>query len=335
MRTDIREPPLRRSSPSVPRVAWTWLVFLALAGPTLAACLEGRQLSYPGIVRDVAGILMRAAHQLVAQFGLGSVWFWGPLAALLLAERLWPAKPEQKTWCVGVCQDVLWFLAGPVLAIVLVFKFKVLVRTLYDQHLQPFELSAVAAWPVASQVVAAVLVGDFVNWLIHLMKHRVRVLWYFHAVHHSQPELNAATDHRVHPTERVLSTIVYVVPLALVGLDAVPMGVLGGVLMWHTAAYHANLRTNYGILRYVLVTPQSHRVHHGRQVLQQGSNYGVVFSIWDRLFGTQYPRDDEYPDTGLEDAEFPADPTRFGPRQLLAPLQQLVHPFALILRRGV
>lgn len=328
-------PPRQPLTTSLGRRLCAWLVFLTFAGTAVLACLEGRRLSYPEVVGDVVGILSRAWFHLIQQFNMRSSWFWGPLGVLLLAERLVPAKPGQKTLSVGFCQDVVWFLATPVFAIVLVWKFKLLVRTLYDHHLRHLEVDVVSMWPVAVQVTAAILVGDFVNWLIHVMKHKVRVLWYFHSVHHSQTELNPATDYRVHPVEKVLSTFVYFLPLALCGLEVVPLGIIGGLLTWHTAVYHSNIRSNFGVLRYVLVTPQSHRVHHGRRADLQRTNYGVVFSIWDHLFGTQYPGYEEYPDTGLVDDEFPQDPGSHGPSLLLAPLRHLVHPFALILRRGV
>ena len=102
---------------------------------------------------------------------------------------------------------------------------------------------------------------------------------------------------------------------------------------WHTRIYHANLRTNYGFLKYILVTPQSHRIHHSIEPRHFNKNFGLFFSVWDRLFGTLYTNYDEYPETGVEDDRFPLEKgievfALFGTF-----LAQLAFPFTAIFRR--
>ena len=96
--------------------------------------------------------------------------------------------------------------------------------------------------------------------------------------------------------------------------------------------YHSNLRTNYGWLRYVLVTPQSHRIHHSTLPEHHNMNYGVNLSIWDHLFGTQYRNYDDYPVTGLGDELFPHE-TSMHPLALAESFTaQLLYPFQHLLR---
>ena len=90
----------------------------------------------------------------------------------------------------------------------------------------------------------------------------------------------------------------------------------------YTRLTHANVRLRLGPLRWVLVTPQSHRIHHAPDPQYRDTNYGVVFSIWDRLFGTPHPCDDAYPPTGIDDPSFPDE----GPA-LLAPVGHFLYPF--------
>ena len=100
---------------------------------------------------------------------------------------------------------------------------------------------------------------------------------------------------------------------------------------WHTRFCHANVRTNLGVLRWVLVTPQSHRVHHSLDPAHRDKNFGVTFSLWDHLFGTQHRDYDVYPECGIDDHDFPFEQEGRGPLAAIA--AQLVYPFARLARR--
>ena len=99
--------------------------------------------------------------------------------------------------------------------------------------------------------------------------------------------------------------------------------------------YHANVRLNLGPLRYILVTPQSHRVHHSREPEHRDKNFGFIFCIWDRIFGTQVTDAEVYPETGIEDVNFPHE-TKGGvcsiPTVMAA---QLIYPFTAIYRMSL
>jgi sterol desaturase/sphingolipid hydroxylase (fatty acid hydroxylase superfamily) len=85
-------------------------------------------------------------------------------------------------------------------------------------------------------------------------------------------------------------------------------------------------------LRYVLVTPQSHRVHHSIEPEHQDKNFGAILSIWDHLFGTQYRKYDEYPDTGITDNSFPHEDSFRPGRAAVTMTGQLIYPFRLLAR---
>jgi sterol desaturase/sphingolipid hydroxylase (fatty acid hydroxylase superfamily) len=86
----------------------------------------------------------------------------------------------------------------------------------------------------------------------------------------------------------------------------------------------------FGALRHVLVTPQSHRVHHSRLPLDANHNYGAMLSVWDYLFRTQYGHCGVYPRTGIDDEEFPAENTH----SLTIPIRQMVYPFSQLVSRA-
>ena len=101
------------------------------------------------------------------------------------------------------------------------------------------------------------------------------------------------------------------------------------------ALSHSNIKTNLGPLRFILVTPQSHRVHHSIEPEYFDMNFGVTLCVWDRLFGTHSPRDDVYPATGVPDQSFPLEtdrPLSQLPKTLLG---QLSYPFSKAIAKGL
>ncbi|MBY0278435.1 sterol desaturase family protein [Candidatus Binatia bacterium] len=209
-----------------------------------------------------------------------------------------------------------------------------LLRTVYDRHLDFLTLRAIEGWPMWSRVLLAILLVDFLGWFHHLVRHKVTMLWHFHALHHSQREMNLFTDVRVHPIDRIASQTIQFVPLFMVHAS---FPVITGWVLFHqvwTKLCHANLRLSFGPLRYVLVTPQSHRVHHSCAVQHADKNFGVMFSIWDRLLGTYYEQRDEYPECGVDDPGFPMEYARTPGALVRSTWAQLVYPF-LQLRRSL
>jgi len=103
--------------------------------------------------------------------------------------------------------------------------------------------------------------------------------------------------------------------------------------MLYTHAYHGNLRTDYGPLRWVFVTPQSHRVHHSMAPEDADVNFGVIFCLWDRLFGTHKDAFGAYPQTGVADPGFPMEERATVGGIVAAYTKQFLYPFVQIWRR--
>jgi sterol desaturase/sphingolipid hydroxylase (fatty acid hydroxylase superfamily) len=145
------------------------------------------------------------------------------------------------------------------------------------------------ALPLAVQIVGGCLLLDLYHYTFHRLAHRWRWLWLFHAVHHSDPTLDTSTGLRFHPVESVLNSVVAVLLLLALGL---PLWLLfAQALVVNPLNYyqHANLRTPEWVPRrlgWLVVTPPMHRLHHSPDPAATNSNYGVVLSCWDRLFGT-------------------------------------------------
>jgi sterol desaturase/sphingolipid hydroxylase (fatty acid hydroxylase superfamily) len=152
--------------------------------------------------------------------------------------------------------------------------------------------AAFPSWPIGNRwvsFVVAFLLLDFLNYAMHRCQHAVPLLWRFHALHHSDPDVDVTTSVRHHPIEYVMAAGFYWA--AVLALD-VPVT----VVMTHSLAVFAAAALTHGNislpewlerrLRPVVITLDLHLVHHSIELSRQNWNYGAVFSVWDRLFGT-------------------------------------------------
>jgi len=254
-------------------------------------------------------------------------WYWGLVVCLLVAERLWPAQPGRGMLTVGGAQDLVWIAFFPLFGLTIVALWSLVLDATYTKVLGGHTVHLATSVGVAATAVVAFLLSDFLFWFTHWARHKVPTFWYFHAVHHAAPSLNTLTDNRVHFMEAMIAATLTVVPARLLGLSAPAAFALVVATTYFTAFTHTAVRTNMGPLRYVLVTPQSHRVHHSQAPEHIDVNFGTVFSVWDQLFRTQYRGWDEYPDTGIADPRFPLERRLSVPSLLGTYFRMVAYPF--------
>jgi sterol desaturase/sphingolipid hydroxylase (fatty acid hydroxylase superfamily) len=254
---------------------------------------------------------------------------------ILCAEKLLPARKTQHILSVGFRHDFMWFLFYYPYKALVVSIYSVFLYSIYQEQLAFLRIESINALPLWALIIMTILASDFLYWLHHLITHKIQILWYFHTIHHSQREMNLFTNFRSHPFEIISAYTFRFIPfLSLQPRVAIPTVVVWEVFnRWHARFCHANIRTDLGWLRYFLVTPQSHRIHHSLEEKHRDKNFGVIFSIWDRAFGTQYSGHDEYPDTGIADQDFPLERTRKASSLFSTPARQFVYPFRLIFNR--
>ncbi len=255
------------------------------------------------------------------------------LALILVVERWMPADEHQPIFSAALRQDFLYFLLISVSRFTFLVAYAGLLATFYHRYLDFLTVESATSWPWLARISVGVLLADFVGWLHHWVIHKVPLFWSFHTIHHSQREINLFSDLRYHPLEYLVTETIKFIPLLMFEASVPAMVGYHFAHQWYTKLYHANIRTDFGFLRYILVTPQSHRVHHSSESAHADRNFGVIFSIWDRLFGTHCTGNGTYPRTGIEDCDFPhPESARIG--ALTATLwAQLLYPFRLISRR--
>lgn len=230
--------------------------------------------------------------------------FYLLVGIILAVEVLRPAIREQRVFSRSLAHDFLWFNLDTAFKVAGLPAVLALLHAGYDALTGGYRFQAWATWPVWLRASMAFLLFDFLQWFHHWVRHKVRLFWHFHVVHHAQREMNLFTDLRVHSVEYVIAQSITIVPLLALQLGANAIMGLSVATLWYTRLYHANIRTNFGPLKYVLVTPQSHRIHHSIEPRHQDRNFSVILTVWDRMFGTLYPNYDEYPRTGVEGVEF-------------------------------
>lgn len=137
------------------------------------------------------------------------------------------------------------------------------------------------------QVVLAFILFDLVLYLWHRAAHRYEILWLFHRVHHSDKSMNASTAFRVHFMEVLLTTVVKAVYIVVMGISSSVVFFCESISILFTMFHHLNMSfKSEKWLKWIFIVPSLHRTHHSPLRKEHDSNYGAVFSIWDRIFQT-------------------------------------------------
>jgi sterol desaturase/sphingolipid hydroxylase (fatty acid hydroxylase superfamily) len=186
------------------------------------------------------------------------------------------------------------------------------------------------AWPVASwfAFAASVILLDLAIYLQHVLFHAVPALWRLHRVHHADLEFDLTTGARFHPIEIVLSMLIKLAVIGALGAPALAVLVFEALLNVTAMFNHSNVRLPPSadrVLRWLVVTPDMHRVHHSIAERETNSNFGFNLPWWDRLFGTYR----DQPEAGHEGMTI-------GVKEIRDPAEQrLVHMLTQPFRVGV
>lgn len=149
----------------------------------------------------------------------------------------------------------------------------------YDHRICDFPLQG------AARKAAIIVIDDFAYYWFHRMSHEVRVLWSAHVNHHSSEQYNLSTALR-QSWFTPITKVPFFAPMCLIGLTPDEVEHAHHVNLVYQYWVHTQLVDRIGPLEEVLSTPSHHRVHHGTNLDYLDTNYGGIFIVWDRLFGT-------------------------------------------------
>ena len=159
-------------------------------------------------------------------------------------------------------------------------------------QLQAATGAAFPSWPITDRwasFIAAFMLLDLLRYLVHRCEHAVPLFWRFHALHHSDPDVDVTTSMRHHPIEYGFCSAVCWLAVFLLDVPVVVVVSHGLAVFGMASLQHGNIRLPEWVERWlqpVLVTVDMHRIHHSVIFNQANSNYGAVLSIWDKFFGT-------------------------------------------------
>jgi sterol desaturase/sphingolipid hydroxylase (fatty acid hydroxylase superfamily) len=211
--------------------------------------------------------------------------FVGVLVLLGVAETVWPRRkaytPRLRRWIT----NLLMLATGTLLLRALLPLLAVGWALYVDQR--GWGLFNQLSWPLWLELPVTVLLFDLVIYGQHRLMHWLPPLWRLHRVHHSDLDFDASTGLRFHPVEIVFSMLIKLTLVMLLGATAIAVLVFEVLLNATSLFEHANLRIPQWVdrwLRYVVVTPDMHRVHHSWHREETDSNFGFNFPWWDRIF---------------------------------------------------
>ncbi len=144
--------------------------------------------------------------------------------------------------------------------------------------------------PFVIHVLLGILLLDLIGaYLPHYIQHKIKFLWKIHLVHHSDHNVDTTTANRHHPFESVIRFIFTLIGVIVLGTSIGIVFLYQSISLVLSQFNHANIKLPSSIdkiLSYIIVSPNMHKVHHHYVMPYTDSNYGNIFSVWDRLFGT-------------------------------------------------
>lgn len=155
------------------------------------------------------------------------------------------------------------------------------------------------------QLFLALFVSDLFQWTGHYIFHKVPFLWRFHSVHHSTKDIDWLAGSRTHFVDLIAVRSIAYLPLYIFGFSTSVFATYVVIVSVQAVLAHANTRINFGVFKYIFVTPQFHHWHHSDDPKAYDKNFAIHFPFIDMVFGTYYPLDDWPESTGLGDAKFP------------------------------
>ena len=174
-----------------------------------------------------------------------------------------------------------------------IFVFNMIVMSLLSTTTVLMLIDIPATWGIVNyipipitKVLISFLLIDFFLYTWHRISHQVDFLWMFHKVHHNDPYMNVTTGFRIHIGELFLLTAVKTMFILLIGIDQVAVFINEVITAMFIAFHHSNIRFKEKWISKVFITPALHYTHHSVERNEHDTNYGAVFSIWDRILNS-------------------------------------------------
>lgn len=223
---------------------------------------------------------------------LGLDWFLLNLIVYTLVfvplERLFARLPEQAVFRRGWRTDLTYFFVSALLVQITTILTLKPAMVFFDWAVLPGVQHTVRAWPAAVQFIVILFIADFTQYWIHRAFHRVPALWRFHAIHHSAEQMDWLAGSRLHLVDVAVTRGLTYVPIYVLGFAEGALFAYLVVVSAQATFIHANVRFDFGPLKWLVATPQFHHWHHADEVEAIDKNFAVHLPVIDAIFGTMH-----------------------------------------------
>jgi len=229
-------------------------------------------------------------------------YFWGLIIISLVIwslEVLFPWRKEQKFFRKDFWLDGFYMFFN-------FFLFSIAISGIYDllEHLfysvglnpKSFAFVNILDFPLAIQLLVFFVILDFVQWVTHILLHKIPLFWQFHKIHHSVKEMGFAAHLRYHWMENILYKPLKTFGVMLLGgFEPEQAYIVHFIAVAIGHLNHANIKFSWGPLKYLLNNPIMHLQHHAYELPKGkfGVNFGISLSLWDYLFNTHHVPDSD------------------------------------------
>ena len=223
---------------------------------------------------------------------LGLDWFLLNLIVYSLVfipiERLFARLPHQRIFRKEWRTDLTYFFVSAILVQVTTILTLKPAMVLFAWAVVPEVQQTVRAWPVLIQFIALLVVADLMQYWVHRAFHAVPWLWRVHAVHHSAEQMDWLAGSRLHLVDVAVTRGLTYVPIYVLGFSDGPLFAYVVLVSAQATFIHANVRFDFGVLKWIFATPQFHHWHHAKEAEAIDKNFAVHLPLIDAMFGTMH-----------------------------------------------
>lgn len=221
-------------------------------------------------------------------------------------EHYWPsisrpAVTGQQSAQAELISDIVWYFTQSLIARLvapwLVFFVVLPILLILGQPMANYwdSFGPISHLPLILQLVIVFAASDFLAYWAHRAFH-LPALWPIHAIHHSSERLTWLSATRFHPFNEILNQLIFVTPLLAIGFSPKAFVWLAPFTAFYSVVLHANVKWDFGPLRYIIASPLYHRWHHTTEAAGLDKNFAGFLPLWDWLFGTLYFPRHRHPD---------------------------------------
>jgi len=251
-------------------------------------CLASR-LAYPLTLGMNLAFIYGLHSAGVDNASLFLIGFFVSLASLAVLERVLPYRSDWQAngrdWAVN---GIYFLINGATDNTAKIITASIAI------YLAPAAPADSSVWMLATSVLLALLVNDFIGYWWHRLGHEIKLLWRFHGIHHVPKKIFMFNNNTVHFADILISGILSGIAMVALGFSEAAIALALYIASFHSFFAHANADVRMGLLGYIMMGPEHHRFHHSTEQ-DEAMNYGAVTAIWDQVFGTFLYRPGEAP----------------------------------------